>query len=305
MKARGPKVDKIPPLRLDLDFMDTSGYVVLPVESPALPVDAMPDKGSVRPFEKLQITQTLDERQAAEGKLILEVKATARGLVPDLENIVKLDHAGFQIDKIDDQGISVSRFDPDSDANLIDSDAHLACCLSRGPGSGETPHDVSVRQNGRRRSRTGLSALRGRGPGQGRPGDLARGHLRPAAVCLARVGRREPPGTVGCGGRDMENSFRAQACGAKAVSDARASHAIFRARPLTRDPVQKRLFYTSNARTCELNRAHRALLFHRIRRRFDRPAPGRGDLDTPRKLRQIDACLWALGFSSCRVNDPW
>ena len=122
MKARGPKVDKIPPLRLDLDFMDTSGYVVLPVESPALPVDAMPDKGSVRPFEKLQITQTLDERQAAEGKLILEVKATARGLVPDLESIVKLDHAGFEIDKIDDQGISVSRFDPDSDANLIDSE---------------------------------------------------------------------------------------------------------------------------------------------------------------------------------------
>jgi hypothetical protein len=122
MKARGPKVDKIPPLRLDLDFMDTSGYVVLPVESPALPVDATPAKGSVRPFEKLQITQTLDERQAAEGKLILEVKATARGLVPNLENIVELDHAGFQIDKVDDQGISVSRFDPDSDATLIDSE---------------------------------------------------------------------------------------------------------------------------------------------------------------------------------------
>ena len=38
LKARGPKVDKVPPLRLDLDFMDTSGYVVLPVESPAIPV---------------------------------------------------------------------------------------------------------------------------------------------------------------------------------------------------------------------------------------------------------------------------
>ena len=37
LKARGPKVDKVPPLRLDLDFLDTSGYVVLPVESPADP----------------------------------------------------------------------------------------------------------------------------------------------------------------------------------------------------------------------------------------------------------------------------
>ena len=88
LKARSPKVDKVPPLRLDLDFMDTSGYVVLPVESPTIPVDAAPAKGAVRPFEKLQITQTLDERQAKDGKLILEVKATALGLVPDLDSIV-------------------------------------------------------------------------------------------------------------------------------------------------------------------------------------------------------------------------
>ena len=122
LKARGPKVDKVPPLRLDLDFMDTSGYVVLPVESPTIPVDASPAKGSVRPFEKLQITQTLDERQAKDGKLILEVKATARGLVPDLDTIVSLEHAGFQVEKVDDQGVSVSKFDPDSEATLIDSE---------------------------------------------------------------------------------------------------------------------------------------------------------------------------------------
>ncbi len=96
LKARGPKVDKVPPLRLDLDFMDTSGYVVLPVESPTIPVDASPAKGPVRPFEKLQITQTLDERQAKDGKLILEVKATALGLVPDLDTIVTLDQPGFR-----------------------------------------------------------------------------------------------------------------------------------------------------------------------------------------------------------------
>ena len=122
LKARGPKVDKVPPLRLDLDFMDTSGYVVLPVESPTIPVDASPDKGSVRPYEKLQIIQTLDERQAKDGKLILEVKATALGLVPDLDTIVSLEHAGFHIEKVDDQGVSVSKFNPDSEATLIDSE---------------------------------------------------------------------------------------------------------------------------------------------------------------------------------------
>ena len=40
LEARGPEVDTIPPLRLDLDFLDTSGYVVLPIESPPLPIDA-------------------------------------------------------------------------------------------------------------------------------------------------------------------------------------------------------------------------------------------------------------------------
>jgi hypothetical protein len=31
LKPRGPQVDRIPPLRLDLDFLDTSGYAVLPI----------------------------------------------------------------------------------------------------------------------------------------------------------------------------------------------------------------------------------------------------------------------------------
>jgi hypothetical protein len=122
LKARSPKVDKIAPLRLDLDFMDTSGYVILPVESPAIPIDARPERGAVRPHEKLQITQTLDERQAKDGKLILEVKAAARGLVPELDQILDIKAAGFELEKSDDQGLSVSKFDPDSEANVVDSE---------------------------------------------------------------------------------------------------------------------------------------------------------------------------------------
>jgi hypothetical protein len=80
LKPRGPQVDKIPPFRLDLDFLDTSGYLVLPVESPTLPIDSRASKPESRPVRKLQITQTLDERQAEKGKLLLEIKATAIGL---------------------------------------------------------------------------------------------------------------------------------------------------------------------------------------------------------------------------------
>jgi hypothetical protein len=123
LKARGPKVDRISPLRLDLDFMDTSGYVILPVESAAIPIDAgVEGDGAVRPHEKLTVTQILDERQAKDGKLILEVKATARGLVPDLEKILDVQPPGFELEKVEDQGLSVSRFDPDAEANVIDSE---------------------------------------------------------------------------------------------------------------------------------------------------------------------------------------
>jgi len=139
LKARSPKVDRIAPLRLDLDFMDTSGYVILPVESPPVAVDASPGSGGVRPHEKLQITQSLDERQAKEGKLILEVKATARGLVPDLDAILDVKPPGFELEKTDDQGLSVAKFDPDSEANMIDSERTWLVHFRGAPIENEAP----------------------------------------------------------------------------------------------------------------------------------------------------------------------
>jgi len=122
LKARSPQVDKIPSMRLDLDFLDTSGYVILPVETPPVPLDASPADGDPRPIQKLQLTQTLDERQADQGKLILEVKATGLGLVPDLSQIVDLNPAGFDITDTVDQGLSVSRFEPESDQTVVVSE---------------------------------------------------------------------------------------------------------------------------------------------------------------------------------------
>ncbi len=122
LKARSPKVDRLPPLRLDLDFLDTTGYAVLPVETPSLVLDAGSEPSEPRPYRNLNIVQTLDERQAKEGKLILEIKATAQGLVPDLDDILKPGSEGFSIAKTEDQGLSVARFDPDSDDTVITSE---------------------------------------------------------------------------------------------------------------------------------------------------------------------------------------
>ena len=117
LKARGSEVDRIPPLKLDMDFLDTSGYAVIPIESAAVIVDAT--RSSTRPVSDLKVTQTLDERQAEEGKLMVEISANAKGLVPELEEIVNLDRESFEVVSVDDQGVLPTRFDPDSDEAQI------------------------------------------------------------------------------------------------------------------------------------------------------------------------------------------
>jgi hypothetical protein len=122
LQPRGPQVDRIAPLKLDLDFLDTSGYVVIPIESPAVVIDAGPDHGTPRPLEDLQITQTLDERQAEEGKLIVEITATGRGLIPEIDQILDLQRDNFEVVSIDDRGVLPSAFDKESDEIRIVSD---------------------------------------------------------------------------------------------------------------------------------------------------------------------------------------
>ncbi|MFT7486259.1 MAG: hypothetical protein ACI9F9_002114, partial [Candidatus Paceibacteria bacterium] len=118
MKARGPEIDRIPPLRLDLDFTDTTGYAVLPAESAPLAIISSGEPDG-RPFDELKVTQTLDERQAKDGKLILEVKASALGLVPALESFLDLAPEGFDIVATEDQGVSVAKFDEEAEATAV------------------------------------------------------------------------------------------------------------------------------------------------------------------------------------------
>ena len=87
-----------------------------------MPIDAAAAKAPARPLRKLQISQILDERQADKGKLVLEIKATALGLVPELEQILTIDQAQFEVAKSADQGVSVARFDPDSEQNVVVSE---------------------------------------------------------------------------------------------------------------------------------------------------------------------------------------
>ena len=110
LKPKGPQVDKVPPLKLDLDFNDTSGYVVLPVTSAEVLIDAA--KAEPRPFRDLKVVQTLDERSHGEkGCLYLEVKATAHGLIPPLGELMAKDIEGFETGNIEDRGLRVVELD--------------------------------------------------------------------------------------------------------------------------------------------------------------------------------------------------
>lgn len=139
LKAKGPEVDKITPLRLDLDFLDTSGYAILPVESPAVPLDAKTDKPPARPVEEIVITQTLDERQSNEGKLKLEVRATGRGLLPALDEIVALKPAGFEVAEIEDGGVSVTEFAKEADETSVLSERLWNVTFRAGAGQPAPP----------------------------------------------------------------------------------------------------------------------------------------------------------------------
>jgi len=139
LKPRGPQVDKVPSLRLDLDFLDTSGYAVLPVESSVLAIDSSAAQGDPRPFDKLGVTQTLDERQAKNGKLIVEIKANANGLVPPLEALADVRPKGFEVAQVDDQGVSIVKFDEESDS--IQSERLWTITLRAAENAQELPEE--------------------------------------------------------------------------------------------------------------------------------------------------------------------
>ena len=123
LQAKGSEKDRVPPVSIDLDFLDTSGFVVIPVESTELVIDCKTEP-TVRPFDALEITRTLDERQINDGKLIMEVTAKAEGLIPSLDQLIDLDLEDWEIvaGGISDQGCLPSSFDMESPRIQILSD---------------------------------------------------------------------------------------------------------------------------------------------------------------------------------------
>ena len=115
LKPKGPEIDAIPPLKIDLDFLDTSGYVVLPIASAAIPIDASGD-APTRPYRDLSLAMILDQRETEkEGNVTLEIRASGHGLVPPLEELIELPIDGFEITSTDDRELQVDELDAGTD----------------------------------------------------------------------------------------------------------------------------------------------------------------------------------------------
>ena len=93
LQATDPSVDHLPAVRMELSFDDTSGPVVLPVESNTVPVDASESGDRMRATGGVLAELTLDARPLTQPtpneketrKVTFEVIASAAGVVPDLE----------------------------------------------------------------------------------------------------------------------------------------------------------------------------------------------------------------------------
>lgn len=121
LKPKGPQVDALPPLKLNLDFLDTSGFAVLPIASPRIPLDAS-TPAPPRPASQVEVRQILDERKAREGVLVLEVRATAHGLVPDLDSLLAFPSGDFDLASTEDQGVHITQLDAESEENAAVSE---------------------------------------------------------------------------------------------------------------------------------------------------------------------------------------
>ena len=114
LKARSPEVDKVPPVQIDLDFLDTSGFVILPVATSPVPIDAQPEFGDPHKAKNLEIIQILDERKAQEGKIEVEVKVTASGLIPGLRHLLSFPSQGFKFMGASGGELSIQQLDAEA-----------------------------------------------------------------------------------------------------------------------------------------------------------------------------------------------
>lgn len=127
-KAKDASVDKIPRIQMSLEFLDLTGPVKITTESAETMIKVTDQPTPPRPFERVEIAEILDPRSLDTAEeVLLDVKATACGLVPELDELLDLDALRRQL--------PVARIDP-----------HEGTVLRQVNSWGDMVHAVSERR---------------------------------------------------------------------------------------------------------------------------------------------------------------
>ncbi|MDA0295423.1 MAG: hypothetical protein O3A19_05845 [Planctomycetota bacterium] len=108
LRATDPSIERIPPVRMDLDFIDQTGPVILAIESNSPPVDAATSSQG-RPIRDLAIEQIVDARNAGE-EVTLEITASGRGVIGDLDDLLAGVDSALAGYRVADDGIEAHPF---------------------------------------------------------------------------------------------------------------------------------------------------------------------------------------------------
>jgi hypothetical protein len=115
VKAKDASVDKIPRIQMNLEFLDLTGPVAILAESAETLLKLTDQPTPPRPYQRLEITPTLDARNLTNsGEILLEVTSSACGLVPQLDELLDLAKLRkmFPVMRIDEhEGTSVRQLE--------------------------------------------------------------------------------------------------------------------------------------------------------------------------------------------------
>jgi hypothetical protein len=122
LRAKDAAVDRIPSIQLDMDFADTAGQVVLPIRSQVQPIDSKEPDVAPRPCDELALIFTMDEREwRKEGKVVVEVAAKGKGVIPSHPQLFDYVRDGFDVE-VTDNGLSVGQFVSDGRSKTAQAD---------------------------------------------------------------------------------------------------------------------------------------------------------------------------------------
>lgn len=133
LSAKDASIDTVSPLQVDVTFSDGHGIVRLPIISEKLLIDAKSEQAGDTPISNLAIKQILDARDSTQGRVRLEVVATAKGLLPEFHKLfeTRRDSSGndvihqgaaLTVSRVEDLGVTVNKMVSNNDELTVESE---------------------------------------------------------------------------------------------------------------------------------------------------------------------------------------